>query len=62
MIEIAFMILSILIVLTCLGMCFSIWWMLVSGEVQEYRRAYRDMMRRYTYGLRASVRKWLEEE
>ncbi len=51
MLNFLFTILSILIVLTCLGMCFSIWWMLVSGEVEEYRRMYRDMM----------LRKWLDE-
>ena len=43
---------SLAVVLTCLLMSVAIWWMLVSGEVEEYRRMYRDWM----------LRKWLGDE
>lgn len=50
-IEQALTVITILFVLCGLWLCISILWILASGEVDEYRRAYREWM----------LRKWLEE-
>lgn len=38
MLEAVLMIWSLAVVLVCLEMSVSIWWMLVGGEVEEWRR------------------------
>jgi hypothetical protein len=49
--ESASIVISGLFVLWALAVCVRIWWILASGEVQEYRRMYRETM----------LRKWLDE-
>jgi hypothetical protein len=47
-IETALMVISILFVLCGLWVCVATWWMLASGEVEEYRRMVRaEMVRRW---------------
>lgn len=43
-IETALTVITILFVLWGLGICVRIWWAFQSGEVEEYRKAYRVAM------------------